>query len=46
LEVDIEAWFDPQYPVRGTLRESTHLVRSTNQVISLLWLDENDRCDE
>ncbi|MHB1096405.1 MAG: ImmA/IrrE family metallo-endopeptidase [Gemmatimonadaceae bacterium] len=43
LDVDVEAWFSPQYPVRGKLVESTHPIRITNQVISMLWLiDEDD----
>jgi IrrE N-terminal-like domain len=37
-EVDLFAWLAPQYPVRGRLLESTHVIRSTEQVLSLLWL--------
>ena len=45
LEVDVEAWFQPQFPVRATLMESTHVIRSRAQVISLLWLVESDDQD-
>lgn len=38
LEVDVNAWLDPQYPIRGRLLESTHVIRSLDQVVSLLWL--------
>jgi hypothetical protein len=38
LDVDVNAWLDPQYPIRGQLLESTHVIRSTAQVVSLLWL--------
>lgn len=42
LEVDVEGWLEPRYPVRGKLLESTHLIRSTGQVISMLWLVNAD----
>lgn len=38
LEVDVSAWLEPRYPVRGKLLESTHVIRSLGQVVSLLWL--------
>lgn len=42
LEVDVHAWLEPRYPVRGKLLESTHVIRSTGQVVSLLWLVDSD----
>lgn len=42
LEVDVNAWLEPRYPVRGKLLESTHVIRSTGQVISMLWLVDAD----
>lgn len=42
LEVDVHAWLEPRYPVRGKLLESTHVIRSTSQVVSLLWLVDAD----
>jgi len=42
LEVDVDAWLEPRYPVRGKLLESTHLIRSTGQVVSMLWLVDAD----
>lgn len=42
LEVDVHAWLEPRYRIRGKLLESTHVIRSTGQVISLLWLVDGD----
>lgn len=41
-EVDVHAWLEPRYRVRGKLLESTHVIRSTGQVVSLLWLVDAD----
>ncbi len=41
-EVDRTAWLDGRVEVPGTLLESTHLIRSLGQVVSLLWLTETE----
>ncbi len=38
LAVDAGAWLEPRYPVHGRLLESTHLIATTGQVLSMLWL--------
>lgn len=40
LEVGINAWLEPRYPVRARLFESTHVVGTTGQVLSMLRLAE------
>jgi hypothetical protein len=45
LEVDVTAWLEPRYPVRGRLLESTHLIRSTAQVLSMLWLVDEEEAE-
>jgi len=41
-EVNSAAWLDYDVEVRGTLLESTHLIPSLNQTVSLLWLADGD----
>jgi hypothetical protein len=43
LEVELYAWLDPRYPVHGRLLESTHLIATTGQVLSMLWLTEMEQ---
>jgi hypothetical protein len=38
LEVELDAWLEPRYPVRARLLESTHVIGRTGQVLSMLWL--------
>jgi Zn-dependent peptidase ImmA (M78 family) len=38
LEVEVDAWLEPRYPVHGRLLESTHIIGTTGQVLSMLWL--------
>jgi len=45
-EVDPLIWLDSGEDVRGTLLESTHLIPSLNQAVSLLWLVDDDREDD
>jgi Zn-dependent peptidase ImmA (M78 family) len=42
LEVDVEVWLEPRYPVHARLLESTHIIGTTGQVLSMLWLAEVD----
>jgi len=44
-EVDVAAWFEPRYPVRARLLESTHVVGSTGQVMSMLRFAEGGSDD-
>lgn len=46
LEVDPNAWLEPRYPVRGRLLESTHVIRSTGRVMSVLWLVDSEDIEE
>jgi Zn-dependent peptidase ImmA (M78 family) len=41
LEVDADVWLEPRYPVHGRLLESTHVIGTTGQVLSMLWLAES-----
>lgn len=43
LEVDVDAWLEPRYPVHGRLLESTHVIGTTGQVLSMLWLAEPEQ---
>jgi hypothetical protein len=43
LEVNIDAWLEPRYRVHGRLLESTHIIGTTDQVLSMLWLAESER---
>jgi hypothetical protein len=46
LEVDVNSWLEPRYPLDGKLFESTHVIRSLGQVVSLLWLVQLDADDD
>jgi Zn-dependent peptidase ImmA (M78 family) len=41
LEVEVDAWLEPRYPVHGRLLESTHVIGTTGQVLSMLCLRWN-----
>ena len=41
LEVEVDAWLEPRYPVHGRLLESTHIIGTTGHVLSMLYLRWN-----
>ena len=38
--VSIDCWLNPHWPIQATLYESVHRIAKLDQVLSLIWLDD------